>query len=117
MHVEIKEPQLKELISAAFMEMLTPENREKILREAIENLLRSSTNNPYDRRSELQRAFDMATYRVVEDMARDFIEKDESVKGKIRELMLAGIERAFTGEKREKLIENVASSLQQNLWK
>lgn len=113
--LNIDDENMKALIAKAIMDTLTVDAREKLIGEAIKNLLTSKRGNSYDSRSELQVAFDSAVVSVAQQVAFQELTKDDALKDKVRALMVDAWERMAGGEKREILVGKIAEGMERAL--
>lgn len=105
---------LREATTQAIMGVLTPEIRERLIRESISALLAPSTNS-WDRgASPLQEAFNRAVTNVANQMAREWIEADETIKAKIRTLMTEAAQKMLSVDT-DKLAERMADAFVHSL--
>lgn len=109
--INLDDNAMKDLIAKSIIDALTPERRDALIADAIKMLLASKTGDRYDARSQLQQAFDYAVRQVAERVALEELAKDDGLKTKMRELMMAGWERMVAGENQEKLVNKIAESL------
>ena len=116
MKLDIPQEQFGSLVGAAVMQAITQENRDTLIQEAIQHLLSPSDNSYYGRkRSPLQAAFDHA----VEQKAREFIGQtlDEMLAGKIKSIAEEALLKAFSDDRRDKLINNMADAIVQGFYR
>jgi hypothetical protein len=112
MDVRLDDEAMKAIITKSIMDSLTPERREALIAEAIKGLLNAETGSGYNRRTKLQEAFDWAVQTVARDVAMSELAKDEGIKTKIREMFMAGWEKATTGEAGEKMAEKIGYAIE-----
>lgn len=111
MEVRLDDDAMKGIITKSIVDSLTPERREALICEAVKQLLRADSGNTYDSRSNLQKAFDEAVYRVTSDVAREQLVSDDTLKPKVRQLLLDAWEKLAAGDAYEKLVEKVADGM------
>ena len=111
MKLDIPEDQFGALVGAAVMQIVTQENRDALIKEAIAHLLAPSEVHSYGarKRSPLQAAFDFA----VQERAREFISQtlDEKLKEQVKAVVEEALMKAFDIERRHKLIDNIADAI------
>lgn len=110
MDVRIDDSAMQLLVQKAVLDSLTPEKREALITEAIKQLL-TRTNDRYDSRSSLQKAFDQAVFVVAGEIAREELGKDAAIRATIKKLMTDAFERMSTGEAYETLVEKVRDAM------
>jgi hypothetical protein len=113
MDVRLDDDAMKGIIMKAVLDSLTPERRETLIGEAVKQLLEKGrdTRTYADNRSNLQKAFDEAVYTVTAQVAREELSKEETLKTKVRTLMLDAWEKLTTGDAYEKLVQAVADGM------
>lgn len=100
---------LREATSQAIMGILTPELRAEMIQRAIASLLTASTDSWDKGKNPLQKAFDNAVERVAAQFAMETICKDEQVKAKLAELLIAAKEKLCVMDT-DKLAEKMATA-------
>lgn len=115
-NIEIKDEQLHTLVSAAILQMLSPEKREELVAQGIANLLKGNTNS-YDKRSELERIFQQSLEHVTREIMRKLVAEDPVIMEKLTSVVTEGVNKVFADSHRDKLVERVASVISENLWK
>jgi len=101
---------LREATAQAIMGILTPEVRERLLRESVTQLLAPSTNS-WDRgKSPIQQAFDNAVQQIANEIARDVVRNDPAITSKIRELLTKAFEKAVS-VKEDVLVDKMVFAL------
>ena len=84
-----------EVASAAVMNLLSQESREKMIQEAIKSLLEPPADRGgYSRKSPIQEAFYAAVRGQAEKVVFDFVEKSEELRAKITSLVLDALSKA-----------------------
>jgi hypothetical protein len=97
----------KLMVREALMGAMTPEKRDELLREAIEQLLKGSWTNA----SELQRMFTLAAGSVAQKICIEEFDKPE-LRAKIRELVLDSVNRLFNDKDLyDKLSEKLSDAI------
>ena len=101
---------IREATSQAIMGLLTPELREKLIRDSIANLLNPSQNS-WDRgKTPLQSAFNSAVEVVAQKIAAEYVAGNAEVVAKIRELMTAAMSKLVSVDA-EKLTEKMGNAI------
>lgn len=105
------------LVAKAIMDSLTPEKREQLIQAAIAGLLerKRSTRLGASDKSELQEIFEQATYATASQVIREGLEKDAVFREKIDSVFREAVERAFTGDGREKMVEQISRQIVEGL--
>ena len=113
MDVRVDADKFGELIGAAVLTQITGENRDKILKEAIQDLLVSRSGGAYSQpSSKMQQAFNLA----VECYARKFVEQqletDTDLSQKLQSVVMDSVSKVFIDtEAREKLVNKIANAI------
>lgn len=113
MEVKVDGEQLGTLIGAAVLSQITGENRDKILKEAIQDLLVTRSGGLYSQpSSKMQQAFNNA----VENYARHFVEQhlqsDNELSKSLQSVITDAVVRVFMdSESREKLVNKIANAI------
>jgi SpoVK/Ycf46/Vps4 family AAA+-type ATPase len=109
MQLDIPSEQWGALIGAAVMQSVTQDNRDKLVREAVQHLLTPEKDYQGNRRSPLQIAFDDAL-RV---RAGKYIEEriDEYIGEQIRSVVEEALRKAFEEERRMALVSNISDAI------
>lgn len=118
MRLDLSDEQLKAILSAAIIEHLGPDNRDKLLRSAIEDHLmkpESSTGYRSDPRTRLQVAFDQASFQVAVEIIREELKKEPS-RMELEKLVRATIEKVMS-EHIETLATEMAQAFQRAISK
>lgn len=105
------------LVKEAMFNALDQEKRDELLKAAIGGLLHKEYRGYGDSREPLRKAFDDAVYQEARKLAHEHITGDspeaQQIRGKIRELVVAGWERAMADP--EELIGKIAYAIQKTL--
>ena len=96
MHLTIEDAQLKQLTAAAIVQTLTPEARDKLITDAVIDLLKPS--NACDQKTPLERAFNWAVSDVCREIAKNELADNGLVKEKIKTLVQQALERVFASD-------------------
>jgi len=109
MNVQLKAEDLHHILSEAILLQLTQEKRDEFMKAALASLL-ARTDNQYDRRSVIEKAFHEAAGDVARKEAGKMMEADPKFQAKLKELIVEAVERVF-GANREKTIEKIADAI------
>lgn len=101
---------LREATAQAIMGILTPEVREKMLRDAISQLLTPSTNSWDNKKSPLETAFAQAVTQVAREFANDLVKTDPEIATKMKELMRQTADKVLSVDA-DKLAQGMADGL------
>lgn len=104
---------VKAATAKAVLEMVTPESRDAMIADAIKALL-TPVKSPYGSReatSPLQDAFNSAVRSFAEKTIEKHVMEDPTFHSAVKQTVLAAIERAFTGENAETMIQNMAKAV------
>lgn len=112
MDVRVDGDQFGSLIGAAVLSQITGENRDKILKEAIQDLLSVKATGYGVASSPMQKAFNNA----VESYARQFIEKqlesDTELSQHLQSVVTEAVKKVFVdAEARDKLVNKIANAI------
>lgn len=84
--VELDPVALREATSQAIMGILTPEVRERMLRQAIANLLAPSTDSWNRQKSPLELAFESATRQIAGDIVTEHLKGNADFLERLKNL-------------------------------
>ena len=100
MDLQIPPDEMSKLISGAILQMLTPEKREDMIKEALASLFdkqKSTSGFGNDRPSKLQEAFNGAAYEVARAVFKEELEKPEH-RAKLAEIVTKAFYAAMVDE-------------------
>lgn len=113
MGIQFDQATLQALVGESIFKALTPESRDELLKNAIAAQFEKPQG--YNRQSPIQEAFNEACTRVARDIAQELLMGDTpeaaSLRGKLREILIEGYEKATTGDKRQKLVDDLGSAM------
>ena len=109
MNVNLTDAQLGPIIEKAILDSLTPDVREKLIGEALKDILNKKTGTAYSSSTIIQDAFERAAYKLAADIATQILTEPEH-RAKLDSIIRAGIDAAFV-EQGEKLVANVAKAV------
>ena len=97
MDLRIPDDQMRQLVTSAILQSLTPEHREKLLSGAIQSLISLPQEGRYGEKlpSTLTAIFAEQAKEVAKGMVKELIEQDGPTREKIRALLLDALERVF----------------------
>jgi hypothetical protein len=105
--IKIDSETTKQILREALEAHLTPEQKDKLIKDALDNLLKSTWQSG----SELQKAMNSAASDVARDICREEFDKPET-RARVREFWAAAWEKVGANEEvREVLVEKMASAL------
>lgn len=112
---DIKDEMMRGAVAKALLDSVTPETRDQLMISAISNLMEPQKNKRGygdDEPSILQSAYNTAAYQIANQTAREWLEKDENFRAKIRDLLAKVTERFFASpEALDDLAEKMASAM------
>lgn len=112
---DIKDEMMRGAVAKALLDSVTPETRDQLMISAISNLMKPQKNTRGygdDEPSILQSAYNTAAYQIANQTAREWLEKDENFRAKIRDLLAKVTERFFASpEALDGLAEKMASAM------
>ncbi len=114
MEIKIEQEHVQQIISDAILKELGEEKRNLLISQAIDMLLKQqTTGSGYNQRSfiPLHESFNNAAQQVSMKIAREYLESNEDVQNKIKQLLVDAIERVFT-TKREEIITKIADAFE-----
>lgn len=100
---------LRQATVQAINGVLSPEIREKIITEAIQELLRPSTNSWQKGQSAIERIFQESVTQVAREESLRLIKEDEVIREKIASTMRSVADQVLSTDV-EKLAKNMADS-------
>lgn len=116
MDVKLNDDAMRQIISKAILDSLTPERREEIIATAVANLLSEKTNpNSYNSKTKLQGAFDYAVQNIAQSVAIKELSEDGALRDKMQKLMLDAWEKMTTGDAYSALVEKVANAMSKGI--
>jgi hypothetical protein len=113
MGLVIETDQVKELVSAAIMQGITTDQRNILIKSAIEYLITPPKKENFygrDPVSPLQEAFNNGIYTAAQVIAREVVASDPAVQEKIRALLNDALVNVFETH-REQTIDSLASAI------
>ncbi len=108
---EISAEDVRGFLQEALCKALAPAARDKLVTDAVHQLLKGSWQSP----SELQAVFQRAVYDVAEEIAKTELSKPENQE-RIRQIVVEGWDKLMVGEKRDKTVENVSNAISRGLF-
>jgi len=103
--------QVRGFIQEALVKALSPTERDRLVTEAITQLMKGSWQSP----SDLQRVFSDAVTAVARSLAMEEMNKPENVE-KLRALVAEAWDRRIIGKDREKLVEKVGAAIAHGIF-
>lgn len=110
--VKLDEQMFRNVAGATLFEMMEPALRERILREAIEQTLKTPQ---YGRASPLQLAFDAAVEEKVREFVREQVAARPEIIDKVRSWVVAAIDKML--ETDYEISNAVTTAIVNELWK
>jgi hypothetical protein len=118
---KLDDANLQALISKSILDTLTPAKKEEVLAAAVKSLM--ELHGPAGKKTSLlQDAFNNAMISVANNIAREHLENDETIKVQMREMITAAWATLSMGEAYEKMVERIGASMantltnQRNRW-
>jgi hypothetical protein len=87
LNIQLDGDAIREATVQAIIGVLTPDVKEKILRQSVDNLLKPSTNSWDNKKSLIELAFEQAINKIARDEAIKMIEEDEITREKVKNLL------------------------------
>ncbi len=119
MDLRVDSEAMQALVAKSLIDALTPDQRDKLMQQAITNLLMQSpdSTNTYrgDTRSYLQRAFDQQVVEVANKIVREQFENDAGFKANIQKLFADVAARLFAENMRETMVSSMADMIVRGL--
>lgn len=106
MKVTLDPEEIKAAMREAVFATLTPEVRDKLIKHALESLMKGTWQSP----SEMQQIFSRQAELAAGEIMRQEMEKPER-KEQLQKLVVEAFDKAFTGEMGDKLVERVATAI------
>ena len=112
MEITLDNDMLKSVVSEAILKSIDDQKRDALVQAAIRHLLTSAQPTSYNRNpsSPIQDAFEHGMRNVAVGVCRDILEKDESVREKLRGLVADAVTRLMDTN-REKTVEKLADAI------
>jgi len=107
--VQLDEAALKAATIQAINGILSPETKEKLIEQAIVNILKPSNNSWERGTSPLDNIFQSAVLEVAKEEAQKIIKTDETLRSRIAELLNAVTEKMLKTDP-DKFAEQVAEA-------
>lgn len=123
MNLNLTEKDLNEVLSAAILELLSPDKREELVKEAVKALITSAGPPPNAYSSQptpslIQRAVADAARKVAEKLVEEQLASDEQFKARVRQLVIEAYDAVFNDEvARAKIVAGLGEALQTALMK
>ncbi len=111
MEMKLDDEALKSVMAKAIMDTLTPESRERLISDAVQRLLTTKVSDHYDAPSKLQNAFDQAVQITAQQIAREIVGADDTIKAKIKEMFEKAWHNATVGDNANVIIDKVAQAI------
>lgn len=111
MQLDLKDDQLKAIIGEAILRSIDEKSRDTLIKSAIEHLIApQQPHNGYGnkRPSILEEAFQRQVSYVADQLIREILEKDDTLKERIKALIAEAAEKALTGEG---LVDKVSAAI------
>lgn len=112
MKLELSDEQIQSAVSAAILQGISQENRDVLIKSAIEHLITPPNKESYQTSpspSPLQAAFNHAVSDIARNMCHEELKKDSAVKEKIREIIAKAVEKMTLNE--EKIAAELANAI------
>ena len=100
---------LREATVQAMLGVLTPEVKAQVLEQAINQLLKPSTNAWDKKRSPIELAFDEAVQRVAKQEASRMVTEDAAIQASLKELLRKTADKVL-GADMEELAQRMADA-------
>lgn len=94
--IKIDTAAMNQIVSKAILEGIDDNQKQAILEQAVQALITPKKDN-YGRNTDtpLQRAFDSAVGSVVYQVAREFVEENQELRAKVREMVAQAMATAL----------------------
>jgi hypothetical protein len=117
MRLELSDDQMRAVMAKAILDTVTPEKRDELITKAIGFLMIPEKTGSYGGQttSPLERAFQEAARVVAEKLAREALAADTKFAEQITKLFEDVAAKLFANEVRDKLVDNITSSVVQGL--
>jgi glycosyltransferase A (GT-A) superfamily protein (DUF2064 family) len=100
---------LREATVQAIIGVLTPEVKANVLENAVQAILKPSTNSWEKNKSPLELAFERAVEQVANAEAKRMIEEDGAIRERIKELLRATADKVLNADP-DKLAQRMANA-------
>ncbi len=117
MNLNLNDEQLQSVLATAVMSLISPENRESLIKEAVASLLKVPEKQLYGNtpKAPLQEAFGHATYQVALKIAAETLENPE-YRTLIDSVIADGLKKALVTD-REDTVSKVAHAFSEAIAK
>lgn len=115
--LSLSDSQLQDIVAKAVLDSITPETRERVIKEAVNSVLQKPTKrNSWDtEKSQFQRSFDNAVEAYVNTYAREVLQNDEAFKAGIQSLFADVAKKLFSDERRDEIVNSIADQIRHGL--
>lgn len=112
MDINISPDQMHDIVAKAILDSVTPEERERILKVAIVELMTPKKQyGSVPPETPLEGAMKMAAHNVANQIAMQRLQEDETFKANIESLFNDVAKKLFADEIRDKLVEKICESV------
>lgn len=111
MRLELNDDQMRAVMAKAILDTVTPEKRDELMTKAIAFLMIPEKSGYGQQASPMDRAFQEAARTVAEKLAREALASDTRFAEQINKLFEDVAAKLFADEVRDKLIDNIVSSV------
>ncbi len=107
--MELSKDDFGKMVSAAVFSSIPSEQKEKLLKDAINYVLNTERRNSYGGLSQtpLMEMFNAGVATAVRDLVAEAISKDDSFNNRVRSLIQRAIEATFAEKREEEMIRDV----------
>ena len=113
MNINLDSAAIREATKAAVLNTLTGPEKDKLLAQAVESLLRESTQ--HGRASPIETAFQNAVNLAVHDLAKGYVEGNQEIKDKLLALLQAAAMKMLDHANVDKLVDKMADAFTTSL--
>lgn len=113
--IKLDEAQIKALASAAIVQAISQQGRDAIICQAVDFLLTPKESSYSSRKvSPIQEAFTRALEQTAREVALEMIEKDERVRARLLEMLVAAHEQVLVAG-RDNMVKKIAEAVERGL--
>ena len=110
-NLNLPDEQMREIVSAAILQTVTAENRDALITQAIASLFAPNSSGYGSKQSPLQDAFNSAVFAKARQIVIEVLDLDETLNNKIKAIIVEAAEKALSDEKRDDMINSMASAI------
>lgn len=116
MDLRVDDDAMKALVAKSIVDGLTPEMREKLIKDAITNLLTKGSDG-YSKKAPIEQAFNNAVEQEARRYAGEVLTSDPKFQQQLQSLFADVAAKLFATETRDDLVAGIAQTITRALTK